>query len=121
MQIVYKEKPCCYRANPEKQNARGKPHNKILPLADPKIKLKGGNNMSYYETFKKYAVPADSVQDFLNRYHKKSSYTGRGEEYAKCVLKSYQEEFKKYGFCFTSHHDSVTGEVVAFYGKEVQW
>jgi len=73
-----------------------------------------------YERMKKYAVPADSVDDFLNRYYKRDRYTGRGPEYAACLLKSYTEEFEEYGFCFISHHDSNTGEVVAFYGKEAR-
>jgi hypothetical protein len=73
-----------------------------------------------FEGFKKYAVPAENVADFLARYYKRSRYTGRGDEYAACLLKSYTEEFEKYGFCFISHHDSNTGEVTAFYGKGVR-
>ena len=72
-----------------------------------------------YELFKKYAVPADSVEDFLNKYYKRDRYTGRGPEYAACLLASYKKDFEDDGFCMTSHHDSNTGEVVAFYGKEV--
>lgn len=68
-----------------------------------------------FEHFKKYRVEANSVEDFLNKYHKQSSYTGQGKEYAKCILESYKEEHYKNGFCFISHHDSNTGEVVAYY------
>ena len=70
-----------------------------------------------FEAFKKYSVPADNVADFLARYYKRNRYTVRGEEYATCLIQSYTEEFKREGFCFISHHDSNTGEVVAFYGQ----
>lgn len=66
-----------------------------------------------YNIFKKYEVKADSVKDFLEKYYKKDRYKGHEEE----LLKSYTEEFKKEGFCFISHHDSITGECVAWYGN----
>lgn len=69
-----------------------------------------------YEGFKKYKVDAASVEDFLSRYYKSSRYTGRGPEYAECLLTSYKKQLQQDGFTFISHHDSVTGEVVAFYG-----
>ena len=68
-----------------------------------------------YDLMRKYAVPADSVADFLARYHKASTYTGRGPEYAASLLASYQQEVAQYGCCYTSHHDSNTGEIVAYY------
>lgn len=71
---------------------------------------------SSYDLFLKYKVDADSVEDFLNKYHKQSRYTGRGREYAEWLLKSYEEEFKKNGFCFMTHHNSITGRTVAYYG-----
>lgn len=70
-----------------------------------------------YETFLKYKVSdVSSVAEFLDRYYKKDRYTGRGQEYAAGLLKTYEGEFKKDGYTFISHHDSVTGKVVAFYG-----
>ena len=59
-------------------------------------------------------VKAKSVEDYLDRYYKKSRYTGRGKEYAQVLLTSYQEEFERRGFVCTSHHDNVTGELIAW-------
>ena len=67
--------------------------------------------------FHKYMVPADSVSDFLDHYYKTDRYTGRGSEYATSLLKSYEKEYETRGYCFISHHDSKTGEIVAYYGK----
>lgn len=36
--------------------------------------------MNQYERMKKYAVQADSVEDFLQRYTKPSRHEGRGQE-----------------------------------------
>lgn len=49
-----------------------------------------------YNIFKKYEVKADSVKDFLMRYYKKDRYQGHEEG----LLKSYEEEFQKYGYTF---------------------
>lgn len=63
-----------------------------------------------------YRVRAKSVEDFLARYYKPDRYTGRGPEYAAALLASYQRDFDEHGYCVTSHHDSKSGEVVAFFG-----
>lgn len=59
-----------------------------------------------------------SVKDFLNRYYKPDRYTGRGEEYAAALLASYEKDVEDCGYTIISHHDSVTGGVVAYF-KEV--
>ena len=59
-------------------------------------------------------VEAESVKDYLEKYYKRDRYTGRGEEYANILLKSYEAEFKQLGFVCTSHHDNVTGEMIAW-------
>ena len=59
-------------------------------------------------------VKAKSVKDYLNKYYKKSRYTGRGKDYAKILFASYQEEYAERGFVCTSHHDNVTGEFIAW-------
>lgn len=69
-----------------------------------------------YEMFKKYKVEANGVEDFLKKYTKYDRHEGRGKDYVECRIKSYKEELKECGFCFMSHHDSVTGEIVAYYG-----
>lgn len=65
-------------------------------------------------------VEATSVIDFLEKYYKKDRYTGRGAEYAAALLASHEKDFREYGYDIISHHDSVTGEVVAFFGKDNQ-
>lgn len=57
-----------------------------------------------------------TVVEFLDRYYKKDRYTGRGKEYAAIVLKSHEETFEMHGVDWISKFESVTGEVVAFYG-----
>jgi D-tyrosyl-tRNA(Tyr) deacylase len=69
-----------------------------------------------FESFKKYRVEADSVEDFLKKYYKASRYTEQGEQYAASLLESYKADFESDGFVFVSRHDSRSGEVVSFYG-----
>ena len=52
-------------------------------------------------------VEAKSVEDYLERYYKKSRMTPT-------MVKSYQEEFGQFGYICTSHHDNVTGEFIAW-------
>ena len=70
---------------------------------------------SLYEKFKKYQVPASSVEDFRQRYTKPRAYRERGPEYVAAVLQSARRDLEKYGYTIISHHDSVTGEIVAYY------
>jgi hypothetical protein len=78
----------------------------------------GDGTMTTRNHWRKYAVDAESVKDFLDRYYKPDRYTGRGEEYAAALLKSYQEEVDECGYTFISHHDCVRGEMVAWYPEE---
>lgn len=65
-----------------------------------------------YNNFKKYMVnDVSSVKEFLNKYYKKNRINCK-----ETLLSNYEEDFNKYGFCFISHHDNITGEVVSFYG-----
>jgi hypothetical protein len=61
--------------------------------------------------FKKHAVEAESVADFLQRYYKPARLAGHEAG----LLASYQRDFDDEGFCFISCHDSVTGEYVAYF------
>jgi len=70
--------------------------------------------------WRKYAVSAESLEDFLQRYYKTDRYTGRGEDYAESLRQSYRETLSKDGVCIISHHDSKTGEVVAYYQDDRQ-
>lgn len=76
---------------------------------------------------KGYDYRQDQVQDvatvaeFLARYYRPERYTGRNqikgwENYSAGLLASYEREFENNGFVFISHHDSITGQVVAFFG-----
>lgn len=67
--------------------------------------------------FEDKKVKANSVSDFLKKYYREDRYTGRGKEYAATLLASYEEEFKEYGYCIISKHDSKSGDVCAFFGK----
>ena len=68
--------------------------------------------------FLAYRVEADSVADFLARYYKPERYTGRGEDYAACLLASHKRHLAEEGYDFIIHHDSITGRIVSFYGSQ---
>jgi hypothetical protein len=72
------------------------------------------NHKSLFEDDK---VNAESVEDFLSRFYKPERFHGRGEDYAARLIQSYTEEFDTFGMCYISRHDSVTGKVVAYFGK----
>ena len=72
--------------------------------------------INMYETFKKYKVEADNVEDFLNKYTKNNAHQSRGMEYVKARIDSHKEDLDRYGYTFITHHDSVTGETVSYYG-----
>ena len=61
-----------------------------------------------------YGVRAASVEDFLNRYYKPDRFHGRGADYAAALIASHIKDYQDYGYDFISHHDSVTGEIVAW-------
>lgn len=73
---------------------------------------------SLYEKFKRCAVPAESVEDFCNKYHRRGAYHERGADYMECDLRSHIEEFEKYGYTIIPQGSSTTGDVVAYYGKD---
>lgn len=68
-----------------------------------------------HDAFRKYRVSASSIDDFRQRYTKPDRYAQRGPEYVAAVLQSAREDLEKYGFSIISSHDSITGEVVAYY------
>jgi hypothetical protein len=73
-------------------------------------------NVSGYDSFKKYQVTdVQTVEEFLKKYTKYKAHEGRGDEYVKVRIASFKEELEKYGYCFITHHDSITGECVSFY------
>ena len=74
--------------------------------------------MTLYDKFKKYALPADSLEDFCKKYHKRSAYHDRGADYIKEDLQAHKEELERFGYTIIPKGSSTTGEVVAYYGKE---
>lgn len=72
--------------------------------------------MTLYEKFKKYTMPADSIEDFCLKYHKRSAYHDRGKDYMACDLESHKEEMEKYGYTIIPGSCSTTGDIVSYYG-----
>ena len=76
------------------------------------------SHYSSKDSFRKYEVTdVNSVEEFLDKYYKRRRYTGRGEEYAACVLASHKARLAKNGWFFISRHESNTGDPVSFYQK----
>lgn len=57
-----------------------------------------------------------TVADFLDKYYKHDRYKGRGTEYAKKLLESFEKEFSEDGETFISCHDSVLGHMTGMKG-----
>lgn len=70
------------------------------------------------DTMRKYQVHTTSVADFLAQFYKTERYTERGDEYAVSLLARCEQEFEKKGYCFISHHDSVTRKPAAYFGPD---
>lgn len=72
------------------------------------------------EKFKAHQVhDCRDIADFLSKYYKQDRYTGRGGDYAATLLKSHMEDLVKNGYDIISHHDSVTGKIVAFFQEGI--
>lgn len=69
--------------------------------------------MDYETRVKNTEVKADSVEDFVNKYYKKERLTNT-------MVETKEREFKNFGYCTISHHDSNTAKIVRYFGnKEV--
>jgi hypothetical protein len=65
------------------------------------------------ERHKEYQVTdVSSVKEFLERYYKPDRY----QECPDVILESKTQDIKRDGYCIISRHDSMTGEVVAYFG-----
>lgn len=73
-----------------------------------------------FSRFKACQVSAASVDDFRQRYTRPERYAQRGPEYVSAVLESARADMARDGFTIISRHDSITGEVVAFYQEKEQ-
>ena len=75
------------------------------------------NAITQYELWRGCRVTdVKSVSEFLDRYYKPDRYTSRGPKYAAVLLESHEKDFKDLGVDWISHHDSITGRDVSFYG-----
>ena len=70
-----------------------------------------------YKAFLKYAVKADSLEEFCDKYHRRGAYHDRGEEYMKCDYEDHKAELEREGFTIIPQGSSTTGDVVSYYGK----
>ncbi len=55
---------------------------------------------------------AANIGELLEKYYKPDRYTGRGEEYAKTLLASYEKDYARQGYVLISHYDNITGRVI---------
>lgn len=76
--------------------------------------------MNAIELFAKYAVPAESVDDFVNKYYKYDRLEGRNgawcPDYADRIRKSHRETFAEEGIDWIGPYESITGQTVSFQG-----
>jgi|GEM_PF-2424448 len=70
-----------------------------------------------YEKFKKYEVEAPDLADFCKRYHKAGAWHNRPDDYREADYNGHLNDLVKYGYTIIPHHDSVTGEIVSYYGE----
>lgn len=70
-----------------------------------------------YKAFAKYAVKADSLQEFCDLYHRRGAYHDRGEEYMKADYEDHKKELERDGFTFIPPSSSTTGYTMSYYGK----
>lgn len=69
--------------------------------------------MFYEYRLKITEVKANSVKDFVLKYYKKERLTNT-------MIETKEREFKNFGYCTISHHDSNTAKIVRYFGnKEV--
>jgi|GEM_PF-1291307 len=71
-----------------------------------------------YESFKKYAVPATSVEDFCARYHKSFADNQFGIEQREACLKSYTSDLEKLGFAMIPNSSTISGKYEVWYGND---
>ena len=70
-----------------------------------------------YESFKKYEVKVDSLEEFLVKYTKRDRHYGRGEEYAQHRYNSYAEELVGTGAVLPPGTFNTANPLVPFVGQ----
>jgi hypothetical protein len=71
-----------------------------------------------FQSFKKYAVKANSIEDFCNKYHNAAAFHNRGKEYMEIDIASHKKEFAEEGYTIIPQGSSIIGDVVSYYGKQ---
>lgn len=67
-----------------------------------------------------WATAQQRVEDFRRRYTKPDRFAQRGPEYQAAVLQAARDDLAQFGYTIISRHDSVTGEVLAYYEPNEQ-
>jgi len=70
--------------------------------------------------WRKYQVTACDCADFIARFYKPERSVGRGPACVASLIAACEDDLRADGVTIISHHDSVTGQIVSFYGSEEQ-
>ena len=76
--------------------------------------------INWFEHCKKWAVTAESIEDFCDKYHRPFGDDAWGKSARKEWLETAQSDMKKHGFIWIPSSTTTTGKHCAFYGKGVQ-
>jgi len=88
-------------------------------MSDDKTTKPRNIDKQLFESFKKYAVKADSVEDFVKRFHKPEILKEYGEDFMEEHIANHQMELDKHGYTFIPQGTSTTGDHASFYGEGV--
>lgn len=70
-----------------------------------------------FKAFLKYAVQADNLRDFCDKYHRRTAYHARGKDYMQADYEDHKKDMERDGFTIIPQWESTTCEVVSYYGK----
>jgi hypothetical protein len=59
-------------------------------------------------------VPADSLEDFANRYRRSDRFHMRDEDYRAAIMQTHRNELSEYGITWVAGNDSANGNLVAW-------
>ncbi|GHV89906.1 hypothetical protein AGMMS50268_04090 [Spirochaetia bacterium] len=67
------------------------------------------------DLMKKYAVEADSVEEFVRRYSTHQAFADRGSDYQSASIAGNEKDVQINGYAMISYHDSITGDTVTWF------
>lgn len=70
------------------------------------------NNL--FNSFRKYSVHAESLQEFCEVWHKPGKITDYNRE---ADYENHKADLEKYGYTFIPASSSTTGRIVSYYGR----